>query len=337
MAPRAEGFWRRPYSWIGFALSAACILLVVWKTDFAEVWNTLRGANYAWVALAVVNVVVILALKAARWRLLFYPNHRSVDYGTLWGPLVVGVFINFVLPVRAGEIVRGYLVGAKRGNVAHVLGTITVEKLVDMIALAVLLLILVPVIAVPAWLLRPAWVVGGVALVLLACFALVRGRVVLLVHWAEERIPWVRRWSLADRVRRGLDGMEPLLHRSPLLRLWGWTVIIWGVSALTNHLMFRAMHLDLSIGAAFLLLAALQASFALPSSPGRLGVYHYICVLILSFLGVARDPALSYAVLLYVVTNGPPALLGVFLLWKQGYDLTIIRQAYRRGRERPTA
>ena len=79
MAPRADGFWRRPYSWIGFALSAVCILLVVWKTDFAEVWNTLRGANYAWVALAVVNVVVILALKAARWRLLFYPNQRSVD------------------------------------------------------------------------------------------------------------------------------------------------------------------------------------------------------------------------------------------------------------------
>ena len=111
---------------------------------------------------------------------------------------------------------------------------------------------------------------------------------------------------------------------------------MWGVSALTNYLMFRAMHLELSIGGAFLLLAALQGSFALPSSPGRLGVYHYVCVLVLTFLGVARDPALSYAVLLYVVTNGPPALLGVALLWRQGHSLATLRQAYGQGREVPT-
>ena len=336
MASKAKGFWRSPYHWLGLALSLGCILLVVRKTDLAQVWATLGQANFTWVALALGNVVLILVLKGARWRLLFYPHHHDTKYGALLSALIIGVMINFALPFRAGEVARGYLIGTKRGNVAHVMGTIAVEKLIDVIALAVVLLLLVPMIAVPTWLGRPAWVLGGVALALILCFALVRGRVLLLLHWAEDKVSLARRWSFADRIERGLEGMEPLLHWSPLLRVWGWTAIVWSVSALTNYLMFRAMHLDISIGGAFLLLAALQGSFALPSSPGRLGVYHYVCVLVLTFLGVARDPALSYAVLLYVVTNGPPALLGVALLWRQGDNLATLRHAYGQGPEVPT-
>jgi len=330
MTTHQRGFWRNPYNWIGLALSLACIFLIAQKMDFARVWTALAQADYWWVVLALTNVVLILALKAVRWRLLFYPEHKGIGYRELFAALTIGVLINFASPVRLGDVVRGYLVGAKRRNVAHTMGTIAVEKLVDVIALAVMLLALVPTIALPDWLLRPSWILGAVALGLLTSFALVRGKIVDLFAFVEGKISLAHRLCLADRAKRGLDSMSPLLHWSPLFQLWGWTAIIWGISSLTNYLVFRAMHLDLSLGAAFFLLAVLQASIALPSSPGKLGVFHYACLIVLLLLGVERDIAIGYAVLLYLVVNGPPALLGIVLLWGQGYTLATIREVFTR-------
>jgi hypothetical protein len=66
-----------------------------------------------------------------------------------------------------------------------------------------------------------------------------------------------------------------------------------------------------------LLLVVLQIGTAVPSSPGRIGVFQYLVVLCLSLLAMDRNVALGYSVALYMVIYVPIALLGVWGLWHE--------------------
>jgi len=60
----------------------------------------------------------------------------------------------------------------------------------------------------------------------------------------------------------------------------------------------------------------LQVGIAPPSLPGKLGVFHYLTVLALSFFGVARSAALTYALVLYAVALLSKVLVGgAWLAW----------------------
>ena len=66
---------------------------------------------------------------------------------------------------------------------------------------------------------------------------------------------------------------------------------------------------------AALLLVALQLGGKLPSSPGNIGIFHYIAVLVLRELGVEASVAFAYALVLHTVVFIIPAIAGAFSLW----------------------
>ena len=54
---------------------------------------------------------------------------------------------------------------------------------------------------------------------------------------------------------------------------------------------------------------------AVPSAPGKLGVFHYLCTVALSIFGVERSGAIAYAVLLHALVFSPLSLLGALSVW----------------------
>ena len=72
------------------------------------------------------------------------------------------------------------------------------------------------------------------------------------------------------------------------------------------------------MAAALIVLVALQVGTAVPSSPGRIGVFEYICVLSLAPFGVEREMALAYGLVLHAVAYGPPLVVGAALLAREG-------------------
>jgi len=95
------------------------------------------------------------------------------------------------------------------------------------------------------------------------------------------------------------------------------SVIISVALSATNWIVGLAMGLQLPIMAYGLLFATLQISaiVPLPTSPGRLGVFHYLCVVVLGLYGVERDVALAYGLVLHLLVYLPTAVGGPLLLW----------------------
>lgn len=310
---------RSPFFWIGLIISLAGVFLSVreleWRRLFA-LWHQIDGR---WVALAAAMILVHTLVRAARWRALFSPPVPSFEV-TLTA-MLVGQVMNYLLPARSGDIPRIYWLG-ERGSQskARALGTMAVEKVLDLVLL-VLVLFLVPfwVPARPSWLAQATWGVG-IALVVLyvglrAGLAWQGPLVSRLGSIAERRnVQW---WpAIRVRLTRLVEGVEGL-RRSPVLgRAVALSLVAWFWGAAANLAIFLALGLPPSWPMALTVSAALRVGLALPSLPASVGVYEGTVVLALAVFGVDRATALSYGVLMHLVDFLPPVAMTLWLVWR---------------------
>ena len=177
-------------------------------------------------------------------------------------------------------------------------------------------------VSLPDWLRSSAW--GGIGLasvLVVGMFLLVLGgrHVLGIIH-----APWIPMpgapTSMADRTRARISWQAWISSgRASLSALSLFTILIWLMAILNNWLAFQAFHLDLPFRAAALLLAALQAGISLPTVPGALGVFQYICVLVLGLYGVSDAQAFSYGVFLHGMVMLPTTMAGLLCLWRLGW------------------
>jgi uncharacterized protein (TIRG00374 family) len=234
--------------------------------------------------------------------------------------------LNLALPLRAGEVSRIYLISREDSEVSWptALSTVAVEKVVDLVMLALAFLIVAVWLATtPTGL--PDWLqTAGRALIPLVLFALTG--LVILAYYGQAAWRILRRglkplpphWrsSLNNWVKHALAGMASLRHRPARLRAWGWSLLIWSIMALTNALLFKAFDLQLSPFVALLLLVVLMSAVSAPRLPGNQGVLVYLSVLVLSLFGVGQETALLYGISLQGVIYLPLIVLGLIaLLW----------------------
>ena len=98
-----------------------------------------------------------------------------------------------------------------------------------------------------------------------------------------------------------IEGFDLLRVRRPLIELILWSVGIWTSGAVVYYWTMQAFGITLPFQAAVFVLCVAALGVMVPSSPGYVGVFHYAVVLALTVFGVAKDQALSYALVLHGV------------------------------------
>ena len=312
-----KGNWQL---WIGVVFSLGFLVLALRNVDLTETANTLRRVNVLTLGAAVASFVFSTAAKAIRWQLLLAVR-KAPSFGRAFSVLSVGLMVNTFLPARLGEFARAYLMGeAEADSKVYVLGTVAVEKVADLLFLLLSLMVLLSQMALPEWLIGPARGTALLIAILVPCFVLLawqRDFFLRMVEWTSRFVPSAWREGLVRQTRYGLASLDVVRRPRLLIGLLGWSLIVWILSALTNYLVFLALELAMPVWASLLLLVVLQVGTAVPSSPGRIGVFQYLVILTLSIFAVDKNVALGYSVVLYLVIYVPIALLGVWGLWHE--------------------
>ena len=297
-----------------------CLALVLRGVDLGRVWEALRAVNPLFLILALGTVVLTALAKAARWQVFFGLRPHQPKFVQVLMVLVVGQMLNIAIPGRLGDLARAYLIGdIADQSVAFTLGTVALEKIMDLLMSVLLFVTLLPFVVFPVWLQRwgvtPALVpVGLFGLTVLMAYQ--QRRILRLLAGLVRLLPTFLRPGVLRQVGQALESLETLCHPGEQLQLWTWSVVGWGVAAMTNYLVFLALALPLSYTAALFLLLILQVGVAVPSSPGKVGVFQYLCLLALGVFGVERNLAFTYSLVLYAVALMPLALCGaLFLGW----------------------
>lgn len=287
-----------------------------------ELRAVLAGLNYWWVLCGLLSVVATVAVTTARWRVLLAPAAPAVAWRSVFEAVVVGQMLNIMLPIRAGDFVRAYALGRIEGiAMGGVVATIALEKIADLLAQGAAVALVVLRFTFPSAL-------AGSARVSIALSAVVLGVAVVTTRYGDwilkrvARLPLVPESYRAGLGRHGgsaIRAFEILRDPKAMALVWVVTALTVGLAASTNYFLFKAFGLELPFSAALLLLVVLQFGNAPVSTPGNLGVYHYLTVLVLSAFSVDRRVAVGYAVVLYAVALGPKILLGTVIIGIPGH------------------
>jgi len=312
---------------IGLAVTLALLAWVLHGIDLRAVVEHARRADPLLLVLAVMLATATFPLRTIRWRLIL----RDVDghrfpWLPLWHATAIGFMANNLLPARAGEVARAYVIRRQLPvRFTTALASVGVERVFDGL---VMLALMAVAIAAPSFPSQTA--VGGRSVSALATTAaLLFGGVLLLALVVVHRpAPWL---SLLGRIARRLmpaRAAERLTHwadgivaglvvlKSPT-RFAGvvlWSLVLWLVNAAAFFACFRAFGLALPLEAALLLQGIIGFGVALPSTPGFVGVFEAATRITLAIYAVDPSRAVSYALTYHLTTFLPITLLGLWSL-----------------------
>ncbi len=278
-----------------------------------EVWDALQEANIWWVVPSFAVLVAAVAVRALRWQLLFQRETRP-PYGATAASTIVGLAVNSLLPLRAGEAARVIALNRAAGtSPVESAATVALERILDVFCLLLLLLAALP------WLPDVDWV-GAAAAIALALALMLGGAALLFAVYGDRpvhaldrllrRLPfghheWVE--HVGASLRRGLVAL-----RDPKLALTAFvlTTVGWLLTSVSFWLLTLGFDLELPLVAGVLILAAVGFSVILPAAPGALGVFEAATVVALAAYDISASEALSYAFTLHAVNLIPYIVAG---------------------------
>ncbi len=318
---------------LGLLLSAGAILLAVRQVDLAGTGAAMLQARPALLVPAVGLLAGAMAVRVWRWQQLLAPAGPAgrVRFRGALAATLIGYLVNTILPGRVGELVRALLISETEGvGAGRAVGSIVVEKLLDVLTLLLFLAVAGLAGPLPDWAARgavPVALVAVGALLALLILGQARGPVEAWVRRRAEvhSVVWGGR-ALAGFVGSGLGALDALTHPSSLLAQVALSAALWGISAAALYTVMGAFRLPVPATAAVLVLAVTNLGMAIPSAPAYAGVYHLLAMETLKLFGVAPHAALSYALVMHALSFGSFLLGGLYFLWRGRYSLGALWQ-----------
>jgi len=321
---------------LGLLLSVLCLFLALRGVRLGELVSVLGRARPLPLLAAVGVEILTFVAIAARWQRLFTP-HPAPSLGRLFEILNIAQLANAVLPGKMGPLVRAYLAGqGTAGGMAFALTTIVGEKVVEGMSLLLIALAILPCLqatALSGQLPWTAWLSAVLLVLILGVMTWLAYRQQAVICRLER---WLRRWPrVLGLTRSALSALDVWRRGKVVLALWASSIAIWAITVLLNQLILWSLDIRVPAVAPAVILVVSQVGVRLPSSPGSVGVLHYLSVLALSLFGVDKSTALGYGVILHLVIYLPASLLGLLFLAKSGYSLKRLRQASEASRRVP--
>ncbi len=306
---------------LGIGISVALLWWVLREVSLATVLHELSQSNPWLFAIATVCATLIFPLRARRWRTILDPIYPKLPFGPLWRATAIGMMLNNILPARAGEPARAYVLSRETAvPFSTAIASIAVDRVFD--AIVVLLLAFLSVLD-PRF---PAdvrvggesitsWAIAGATLIVVAVVVLYA-----LVFFPSQLIRlfelFARRLSpkIEERGRAALlkfsDGLSVLRSPKHFAAVMGWTIAHWLMNGIGFWLAMKAVGIDAPFSAALLLQAMIAMGVAVPAAPGYFGLYEKVAILGLAIYAVPASLATTWALGFHVLTFIPFTIFG---------------------------
>ncbi len=278
------------------------------KVNFSEMISILKGAKYSWVILSLFISILAFISRAMRWVLLVEPLGFKPGLWNTLNAVLFGYLANYALP-RMGEISKCIALNRKeKVPVDALIGTVVVERAVDLLSLLVIMFALL--------ILRfekfgsffrdqvfnnlsektNSILSGNIVL-----WIVIGGLFMLAVFLAFLFRDWLKQHKLTNRfinaVKNLLEGFRSL---SRMKKKWAFllhTFFIWTCYAMMTWVVV----------------------FALPDITGHLTFADGLFLLVIGSLGMAAPVQAGIGAFQWIVSNGLAAIYGLTLTEGQSF------------------
>ncbi len=293
-----------PLRILGLVVVCVAVVLFFRRVNTEEVWHAIRRADGRLLLAASAMNVLTLLVKSERWMRMLRPLGRVSRWNAL-RYLLMGFALNSTLPASAGDVVRVFLVSSHTGaRRSHVVTTIVLERLVEAVALVLLMVGALPLLAVAPWL-RSSALVFAVTIIV--------GVIVLVLLVRRHRLEgavrgWRRITEPLAAVARGLSSRAIVV---PIVVL---SAIEWVCQTLSYTCGIAAFSGGFPWHTGFACLCAVNIALLARVTPGGVGAYQVAFAAILTLAGIDKETGLAVSAAHHVVTVLPPVACGLALL-----------------------
>ncbi len=292
---------------VSWVLAAGIIVAILLLLDLPSLAEKLASTDPLSVLGIVALMTVLLVVKGVRWWLIV-PSRAEAPIWRCVRLSIVAMFLNAFIPLRGGDVARGLLLSRETGLPrAQALGTVALDKIFDMLSIAVLVVPLLFMGGLPDWIRWPPVATVSAAVLLLASGIALR----LGLRRRGEHIreaPWIVR-TLAGFAR----GFDVALRPGPAVLCAAISIGQWALLIGTVHLALGAVGIRHDLGTSVICLLAVQFAAGVPLTPSAAGTMHGAIVAVLAAVGTDPETGMGAAVVYHAATTLPIVVLGVLL------------------------
>jgi len=315
---------------LNLGISIFFLDLVFAQLDLRQVGAALASARWWLLIPSVAALGGHLVFRIWRWQWLLKPI-AEVPFWPAFRAGVIGIGGNMVLPARAGEFLRAYVIGRSQGiSKTAAFATLVVERIFDGLTMIFILLGLVLFGVRDPQMQRIGLV--GTAFYLLA----LAGVVVFIARrkWFEGVVHRLLPGALADRalglMQAFASGLESLRDGRQLAMVTLLTLLTWVFIPLSFWPVLLAFdfHAPVPFFAAVLMLPMVAFGLTVPGAPGGLGLFegagYLTLVVTFQLMGAPlvteeqKAIAAASVVLVHISQSVPEALLGAWAFFAEG-------------------
>lgn len=309
---------------LGYALAVGCLVWVLHDFHVVKALREMSNVDWKWVLLGMGFDVLSYGVQALRWKVLLKP-FGEVRLTRSIRAVYTGLFANLVFPLRPGEFLRSYLLSNSENiTLGRVLGSLGVERLIDLVIATASLAIASLFVDLPRRFTRVADILGIVTLVVLAI-------IVSLILYLEIKLgsnaaPEVEGRGFRAKAMRALAvlhaiGTAPSFYPALLLSMLMPFCQILGLWA-----MVKSYGLPLPFLAVAVVLLVINLGVSLPNAPANVGSYQFFCVLGLSVFQVEKSTATGFSIFAFLALTFPFVFLGFAALMRSGLSMRSMRE-----------
>ena len=307
--------------WVGILVSVVCLAAIFFFIEPSQIWEALKSANYWYLLLTALGIVLFLVVRAWRWRFML---ENEIAIMPTFHIQNIGYLVNTFLPLRLGDITQAVLIGSVPPvTIARGLSTVVMARILDMMFIVVLLPLTVSQVDfLPESVQSAALVTGGVTVVAILALIIAANQRPFIHKVTTAVFSRLKKLNTEAWVRRIDDllvGLSSLTHLKSGLILIGLTILTWLPIIGAYYAGMLAVHLNPTLPMAAFVVCAAAFSVAAPSSPGQVGVFHAgVIFALVNILGQPDAESASFAFLYHAINITVMTILGIIGLLATG-------------------
>jgi uncharacterized protein (TIRG00374 family) len=311
---------------LGYTISAVSLVWVLSRFPYATLGAHLRTLHWAWIVVAVLLDVGVYFADAGRWMLLLRPVSKA-PFGCYLQSVFVGVFANDIIPARAGEAVRCFLLSYETDvPLSLSITSDIILRIMDGLWIAILYVLISSQIPNHFFVSRLMFAFGGGSLGIAALMLFV-----LFRRSHATRLLGKSKWAAS--FEHLLEEIHRLGHSRELWYAMLGSGLYWVGQGVALWAVARADDFDFGFSGAMFLLVVKAVYTAVPNAPANVGAYQAAIMYGLSILFTERPNAQIFSELAFVILTLPAALGGAIAVASAGVNITDLHKRAHKAHE----
>lgn len=301
----------------GMIISALFLYLTFRGVELDRILQGMRNARYGFLIPALGFLLLISFLRSLRWGVVL-SSLEKIEQKKLFPLTCIGYMAVIVMPLRIGELLRPYLLStSSQIPMGSALGTIVVERVLDILTILGILFLVVFFFPSPAWLLKTGYSLLPILLLLISFLFFLYFKMEVTLRFFKPVLkifPEKISTKLEAILRNIGDGLSIISNPVGLFHAIVLSALIWTSSALVIFSLYFFLNFQLPLVSAFVVLVITIMGVSLPAAPGMVGNFQYAVILGLSLFSVDKTGAFIFSMVYYLLGIGLTIALGCICL-----------------------